>query len=108
MQNEKCKIETAAAVNKMGSSFCIFNLCILHLFPARLDLSLQGDGFLIVGVNLDGASGVSHGLPTVANLQKDATEKNVSVDGLGFPEDGRLKRTDGSLLVAEPLVDAAN
>src|SRR5215216_1580094 len=77
-----------------------------NLPAPSLDLALKGYGFLVVGVNLDGAARVGERLRAVAQLKEDAPQEDVRVDGSGLPEDGRLERADGRLLVAQALVDA--
>src|SRR4051812_23821671 len=90
----------------ISASFLHFAFLILHLSAPRLDLPLECYGFLVIGVNLDGAAGVGERLRAVAQFEEDAAQKDVRVNRPRLPEDGRLQGTDGRLLVAEALVDA--
>lgn len=61
---------------------------ICELFAAHGHLALQGQGLLIVGVDLHRTVGVSRGHRAVAALQKNAAEQDVRVDEFGIPKDG--------------------
>ena len=66
-------------------------------FRAGLNLALQGDGFLIVGVELDGGAGVRESLRAVATFEEDAPQEDVRVyEFLIRPEERGLQGTDGA------------
>ena len=67
---------------------------------------MQGDGFLVVGVDGDGAEGVLACFATITAVEKDPAEQNVSIDEFRIPEDGRLQRRDRSLLIAATKINA--
>src|SRR5215217_2517071 len=76
---------------------------------ADLQLALEGDGLLVVRVDLDGALHVGGRLRAVAALKEDAAEQDMRVDELVLhvPEDRSLELADGRGQLAAAHVDAA-
>ena len=73
---------------------------------AHRDLSLKSDGFLVVGVDGDGAEGVFARFAAVTALEEDSAQKNVGVDQFWIPEDGCLQGCDCRFLIAPSKIDA--
>ena len=73
---------------------------------AHGDLALESDGFLVIGVDGDGAQRVLARLAAVTSVEKDFAEQDVPRRSVRIPEDGRLQRGDRGFLIAATKIDA--
>ena len=79
---------------------------VLRLLIAHRYLALQGDGFLVVGVDGDGAEGVFARFTAVTAFEENSAQENVGVDQFWVPEDRCLQGCDCRFLIAASKIDA--
>src|SRR6266700_7062036 len=77
------------------------------LVLSHRDLSLQRNSFLIICVDSHGAAGVFGSFASIATFQENSADENMRINQFRIPKDCGFERSNGRLLIAATLVDAA-